>query len=292
MSGSSVKFASHGAYQSATSEFRESGRADSSLFAQADFTHNGAPAPLIPLDWCRSAKNGGVSLGIVGKAAAFLLQKVLTITCLLTGRATHLNRLWCERRAMGPGRQLQANSLDRTFDATLDRLSNNRKEPSWWRRIVLTAEGDYILPYKNIDPHLLRIPSIRDWLSDCYVRADFKTLAQEKLATGLADNGPARDRLARSYARYTFDHPALANVAIDTVLLGLAESVLSELHPSELIVVDLMRESNLRINSANAEIMHAIQRPQKAISQGLELENGSTTTLQSLCRTHSRSQFS
>jgi hypothetical protein len=79
----------------------------------------------------------------------------------------------------------------------LARLGNYSSEASWWRRLILSAEGDYVLPYNQFGPHFLRIPAIRDWLDNWYVCADLKVLATEKLLTGREENVRlVRQRLA------------------------------------------------------------------------------------------------
>jgi hypothetical protein len=168
----------------------------------------------------------------------------------------------------------QCGIINGLYDQTLDRLGNNKKEPSWWRCIVLTAEGDYILPYKHLDPHFLRIASVRDWLSNCDVRDEFKTLATRKILGDSTDTKVLRQRLAQSYAHYTAEDPSLAAAAIETVQNGLIAGVTSALNPSHRIIVDLIRESNLRINATHAEILRAIQRLQKAVAPELNLETG------------------
>ena len=138
-----------------------------------------------------------VGLGQLGKLTAFFLTRILTVLYLLTGRAAHLRQLRCERRALRPGRQTQSGGLHCTFDQMLARLGNYSSETSWWRRLILSAEGDYVLPYNQFDPHFLRIPAIRDWLDNWYVCADLKVLATEKLLTGREENVRlVRQRLA------------------------------------------------------------------------------------------------
>ncbi len=191
----------------------------------------------------------------IGACVAAILTDVLKISSLLLPRkaGAHLSRLRCERRAMAPGPPSNADLLGGIYDTTLDRLGNNRNEPAWWRKVVLTAEGDYILPYGKPDgdhagPHFLRILSVREWLSDYHVRADLKALATERILAEGTDTGVIRTRLAQSYAHHTFDDPILAEVPIDTVVSGLIAGALSSFGLQERIIVSLIRESNLRIN--------------------------------------------
>jgi hypothetical protein len=196
---------------------------------------------------------------------------------------SHLRRLGCERVVMAAGAFREADSLDRAFDATLDRLGNAKDEASWWRKLVLTAEGDYVLPYNGFDPHFLRIPSVRDWLSNGYVRADLKTLATEKILASGRNTDITRERLACSYARYTAEDPGLAAGTIDVVVNGLVAGILSALSPSQRIVADLMRENSRRINAASAELLRAVLRLEQSVSPRLaqsdnRLESGAVVT--------------
>ncbi len=202
-----------------------------------------------------------------GGVAAALWTNVLKIASLLLPRkaGTHLSRLRCERRAMAPGARTDADLLGDIYDTTLDRLGNNRNEPAWWRKVVLTAEGDYILPYgepgdDDAGLSFLRSVSVREWLSDRHVRADLKILATERMLAEGTDTGVIRARLAQSYADYTYDHPLLAKARINTVVSGLVAGALSSLGPQERIIVSLIRENNLRINQTNADILAAICR--------------------------------
>jgi hypothetical protein len=47
---------------------------------------------------------------------------------------------------MAPEVRRKADVLDASYDATLDRLADTWSEAGWWRKVVLSAEGDYILP--------------------------------------------------------------------------------------------------------------------------------------------------
>lgn len=207
------------------------------------------------------------SLRSIGTCVAAVLTNALKILSLLLPRKawTHLSQLRCERRAMAPWARREADLLDAIYGATLDRLGNKRNESAWWREVVLTAEGDYVLPYGKSDaddagPHLLRIESVREWLSNYHVRADLKALATERILADGTDTAFIRARLAQSYADHTSDDPILARVPIDTVVCGLVAGALSSLGTSERIVVSLMRENNLRLNQANADILAAIFR--------------------------------
>ncbi len=264
MSESTLKCASQKSDRTLTSEYCRTGFNDDLLGATGEprIQHT-TYEQLAPLAKYRSLNNGTASLGTFGNGVAVLLRTLLKLSWLLPG--ARFSRLRCERRAVGPGRRPQANILDYIFDATLDRMGNNRNEPSWWRSIVLTAEGDYMLPYSEFDPHFLRIPSIRDWLSDCYVRADLKVLAKERLLAEGTETRAVRERLAVSYSRYTSDDPAFATASIDTALLGLTAGALSTLSPSERIIVELMRETNHRINTASAEILGVLSRIDKML---------------------------
>ena len=202
------------------------------------------------------------ALSSIGTCMAAVLTNLLQIPSLLVRGRTgaHLRRLRCERRAMAPEAKSKIDLLDSAYEATLDRLGDYRKEP-WWRKILLKAEGDYVLPYGKSDhfgPHFLRIESVCQWLSDYHVRADLKVLATERILVVGADTEAVRARLAQSYARYTFDDPILAKTPIDTVVCGLVAGALSSLGPSEQMMLSLIRESNIRINRTSAEILAAI----------------------------------
>jgi hypothetical protein len=219
-----------------------------------------AHRPTLPTRYRKAALAGG--LGSIGKYTAAVLTLVLKIRSLLpqSTAGARFCRLRSERRALAAKVRGSADSLDGIYDTILDRLGNTRSQPSWLRRVVLTAESDYVLPFEQFDPHFLRIESVRDWLSDDEVRADLKALATERILADGADTAAIRARLAQSYARYTSDDPILARVRIDTVLSGLVASALSSLGPSERITVNLVQQSNLRINRTNAEILAAISR--------------------------------
>jgi hypothetical protein len=205
----------------------------------------------------------------ISRCIAAVLTNVLKMRSLLSLRATGegFNRLRSERGAMAPEAGNNADLLDGIYDATLDRLGNGRGEPSWWRRVVLKAEGDYVLPYQKLDPHILRIESVREWLSDYRVRADLKALATERILAYETDAGVIRARLAQSYARCTLDDSASAQVHIETVLSGLVAGALSSLGPSERMMVSLIQQSNRRINQTNSEILGAISRIESMISK-------------------------
>jgi uncharacterized protein YjiS (DUF1127 family) len=210
---------------------------------------------------------GRTMVGPFGNGLALILKQFLTLSWLLPGKAAaHFRHLRCERRAMAPQRRRQQNTLDSIYETMLDRLGNCKSESSWWRRIILTAEGDYILPYRKFDPHFLRIPSVRDWLSDCYVRGDLKVLATDRLLANGIDTGPVRERLACAYSRYTSNEPMLAAASIDTVVFGLLAGALSMLSPSERIIVELMRQTNQRINTTSAEIHGALSRIEELLT--------------------------
>ena len=269
MSDSALKCASRGFNSIVTAGFCLNGFNDDLLGAVVSepTVHNAASERLVPLGISRSSNNRSLPVSTFGNGVAILLKTFLKLSWLLPGRArARFIRLRRERQAVGPGRRPQPNILDTMFDTTLDRLGNLRNEPSWWRRLVLTAEGDYILPNSNFDPHFLRIPSVRDWLTDCFVRADLKVLAKERLLAGGTDTSAIRERLALSYSRYTSDDPALAGGSIDTVLFGLIAGALSVLSPSERFIAELMREVNLRINTTKAEIRGDVSRIEKMLT--------------------------
>jgi hypothetical protein len=204
------------------------------------------------------------------RCIAAVLTSFLKMRSLLPFRAmagVGFSRLRCERGAMAPGADNNPDLLDGIYDATLNRLGNGRGEPSWWRRVVFKAEGDYVLPYQKLDPHILRIESVREWLSDYQVRADLKALATERILVYGTDAGVFRARLAQSYARCTLDDPALAQVHIESVLSGLVAGALSSLGPSERMLVSLIQQSNRQINQTNFEILGAISRIESTISK-------------------------
>lgn len=221
-----------------------------------------------------ASRSTGLASGLRSLAAA--LTQVLKIVPSKVG--ARWRRLRCERRAMGCDAWRPTNLLDHLYDQTLDRLGDTRSEPSWWRKVILQAEGDYILPQEKSGddgdgPHFLRIPSAREWLSDYQVRADLKALATEKILADGAATGELRGRLAQSYAHHTLDDPALAGVRINTVLNGLVAGALSALGPREHVIVSLMRESNLRTQRSHAEVLAAISRIEsKLTSRSLENE--------------------
>lgn len=220
----------------------------------------------------------GTALGGIGTCIAAVLTKALMMPLLGLPRKAraHVRRLRCERSAMEPAAWSKADLLDAAYDATLDRLGNKRNEPTWWRKVLLTAEGNYILPCgtaEHAGPHHLRIDSVRQWLSDYHVRADLKALATERILADGTDTAGIRARLAQSYAHYTFNDPMLAEAPIETVLCGLVAGALCSLAPSEQMMVSLIRQSNRRINRANAEILAAISRTERKLaSRSLEAE--------------------
>jgi hypothetical protein len=214
------------------------------------------------------ATAAAADLGAIGACIATVLTHTLKVCALLLPRLRH------ERRAMDSDAPNNRDFLDRIYNATLDRLSNNWSEPSWWRKVIKKAQGDYILPRQKTDsdpaaPHFLRIASVREWLSDYYVRDDLKALATEAILGGCGvDTAIRRDRLAQAYANYTFDDPSAAGSAIDTAVSGLFAGVLSSLSASEQIMVNLMRAHNLRINRSNAEVLSALSRIESMLATG------------------------
>lgn len=207
-------------------------------------------------------------LGAIGACIATVLTQALKVCALLLPRLRH------ERRAMNVDAPKNRDFLDCIYNATLDRLGNNWGEPSWWRKVIRKAQGDYILPRQKTGsdpaaPHFLRIASVREWLSDYHVRDDLKALATDEILGECgADTAIRRDRLAQAYARYTFDDPSMSGSAIDTAVSGLIAGVLSSLSPSEQIMVNLMRAHNLRISRSNAEVRSTLARIESMLRTG------------------------
>lgn len=234
-------------------------------------------------DWLTTSRRPTArAVGVSGIAAGI----AVVLTSALKICALFMPRLRCERRAMAPSAQRKADVLDEIYDATLDRLGNNRNGTTWWRRIVLMAQGDYVLPYgragsDHTGPHLLRIESVRQWISDYYVRGDLKALATEEIFGDVIDTSGIRARLAQSYAHYTLEDPILAKVRIDTVVSGLVAGVLSSLRPSERTIVSLMRESNSRINRSNAEVLAALSRIEGKMARSFIASRPAETQLHS-----------
>lgn len=208
------------------------------------------------------------NLGAIGACIATVLTQALKVCALLLPRLRH------ERRALNVDAPKNRDFLDGLYNATLDRLGNNWGEPSWWRKVIRKAQGDYILPRQKIGsgpaaPHFLRIESVREWLSDCEVRDDLKALATDELLGGCsADTAVRRDRLAQAYAHHTFNDPSMAGSAIDAAVAGLIAGVLSSLSASEQIMVNLMRAHNLRISCGNAEVLSTLARIESMLGKG------------------------
>jgi hypothetical protein len=247
--------------------------ANTQLCGLRDHTSIVSGSPLVSSDELKSRSfaryrqsDSSTAMSKLRVCAAVLLGMILRLFWLLPGKpAARLNRLYWERNAMAPEAAAPASQLDRSYNATLDRLGADN-ETSWWRELILNAEGDYVLPYRNSDPHPLRIASVRDWLSDCYVRTDLKALATEKILAGSTNSVAVRERLAQSYARYTSDDPHLASGPIHIALLGLIAGVNSTLDPSDRILLDLMRELALYIKNREAEMLGCLSRIEKILS--------------------------
>jgi len=213
----------------------------------------------LPLDQCTCAAGSARGFaaqqtGAIGTGIAALLT--IAMRLLRTRRLRH------ERRAMAPGVHNEADLLDRLYVATLDRLGD-RNASTWWRKVILKAQGDFVLPPGDDNrsgPHFLRLESVREWLSDYQVRADFKVLATQAILACGTDAPAARARLAVSYAHYTLDDPATAKARIEAVVCGLVAGVLIALSHSQQVLVALTRQNNLHRNHANAEILAAISR--------------------------------
>jgi hypothetical protein len=157
----------------------------------------------------------------------------------------YLRRLHWERRALDWNSNCKWGLLEPIYDATLDRLGNARNASGWWGTVVLVAEGGCILPHSGSEPHFLAIPSVREWLSNEYVRTDLKVLASEMILGVALDTVAARRRLSDWYAHYTAEDSARAASRIDAAVSGLVAGVLSSLNVSEQLLVDVMRQSNV-----------------------------------------------
>jgi hypothetical protein len=203
-------------------------------------------------------------------ALSIALTLALKVPKFLLRRATraYLHRLRCERRAMKPGARREPDALDSIYDATLDRLGRSpRPSVWWWREVMAAAEADHVLPYQRPHaydryrgPHFLRIESVREWLGDPQVRAGLKALATERILASKIDTAAVRARLAQSYACYTFEHPAFAELRIDTAVDGLVAGALSSLAPSERLMLSLMRESTMHCRRICADVLAALSR--------------------------------
>jgi hypothetical protein len=186
-------------------------------------------------------------LGPIGFCIGTLLGGALQALLLPGLRATskYLRRLHDERAAIDCGSGREWGRLEKIYNRTLDRLGDTRNTAGLWQRLVLVAEADCVLPYRVSEPHFLAIPSVREWLSNAYVRADLKLLASEKIFGTATDTDAARQRLADWYAHYTAEDSALAVARINAAISGLVAGVLSNLNRSEQLLIELMRYSNL-----------------------------------------------
>jgi hypothetical protein len=174
--------------------------------------------------------------------------------------SAHLKRLEQVRHSFATTAPRETEILSGIFDTALDRLGNVHTG-SGWRNVLARAEADYILPPERSDdnpaalePHFLRIESVRDWLGDHLVRSDLKALAIEELLGFGSDSETFQRRLTQSYARYTGECSVFAKLRIDTVLSGLVALVKSSLSNSERLMIELVRENNLRIKPILAGI--------------------------------------
>jgi hypothetical protein len=207
---------------------------------------------------------------------AAVLTNVLKIRSLLARLTAgqSQSQLYSERCAMMQDAR-KTDFMEDVYDATLDRLGNRRTDRSWSQRIFLKAQHDYILPYERSGPHLLRIESVQEWLSDYQVRADLKSLATDRILAFGTDADVIRRRLGQSYARYTSDDSELAKIYIETALSGLVAGALSSFSTSQRLTVSLVQRTNLRINQTNFEILSAISRIESLIHR--EIRAGTAT---------------
>lgn len=198
--------------------------------------------------------------------AALLTAALSVPRAILPPRAqSHVDRLRCERRAMAPGARSEADLLDGIYDATLDRIGK-KSVARWWRKIVLRAQGHYLLPDNQYGTHCLQIECVREWLGNHYVRADLKALATSEMLGNATDTGEIRARLAQAYAQHTFEEPALAQGPIDTVVSGLVAGALSALHPSQRIMLALVREDHRHGQQTNSAVLAALSRIEAAMA--------------------------
>ncbi len=218
------------------------------------------------------------ALHIAGKCIAAALTAALKLfrPLLLGNPRAYAERLRAERLAMAPGALSAGDQLDGIYNATLARLGDFRQERSWWRRVILKTESDYVLRSARTEPdadirlHFLRRASIREWLGEHDVQVDLKTLATERLLGFEIDAKALRARLAQSYADYTLEDPLLAKAAIETVVAGLVAGALAALGWPQTLMLALWRESNRRTNRADKDVLAAVSRIEGTVLALLE----------------------
>lgn len=215
-----------------------------------------------------------------GSVATVLTLALKLLRPLLLGKArVYAERLRAERLAMAPGARSAGDQLDEIYNATLARLADFIEESSWWRKVILKAELDYVLRSARIDLggdielHFLHRVSIREWLAELDVQIDLKSLATERLLGIGIDAEVLRARLAQSYANYTLEDPLLANAAIETVLAGLVAGALAALGRPQTLMLALWRESNTRINRADKDVLAAVARIEGMMVSVSELQS-------------------